>query len=153
MNYQNIITIEPGKRGGKPCIRGMRITVYDVLEYLASGMSQQEVADHLGVAKETIARWETGAIQSRAMDNLLRQVFKVSVVPDGALQERFRVGDLLLATEVVDTQGNHWPATWPEKLPPGEWHPPLHRGRLLAGDPALLRNVTYGADELFAVPA
>src|SRR5215210_4390644 len=43
MNYQDIIRIEPGKRGGKPCIRGMRITVYDVLEYLASGMSQQEV--------------------------------------------------------------------------------------------------------------
>jgi uncharacterized protein (DUF433 family) len=43
MNYHNIITIEPGKRGGKPCIRGMRITVYDVLEYLASGMSQQDV--------------------------------------------------------------------------------------------------------------
>ncbi len=43
MNYQEIITIEPGKRGGKPCIRGMRITVYDVLEYLASGMSQQEI--------------------------------------------------------------------------------------------------------------
>ena len=45
MKYQNIITIEPGKRGGKPCIRGMRITVYDVLEYLASGMSQQEILD------------------------------------------------------------------------------------------------------------
>jgi uncharacterized protein (DUF433 family) len=45
MNYQDIITIEPGKRGGKPCIRGMRITVYDVLEYLASGMSQQEVLE------------------------------------------------------------------------------------------------------------
>ena len=43
MNYHDIITIEPGKRGGKPCIRGMRITVYDVLEYLAAGMSQQEV--------------------------------------------------------------------------------------------------------------
>ncbi|HEY0430379.1 MAG TPA: DUF433 domain-containing protein [Pyrinomonadaceae bacterium] len=43
MNYQDIITIEPGKRGGKPCIRGMRITVYDVLEYMASGMSQAEV--------------------------------------------------------------------------------------------------------------
>ena len=43
MDYREIITIEPGKRGGKPCIRGMRITVYDVLEYLASGMSQQEV--------------------------------------------------------------------------------------------------------------
>ncbi|MGE0683202.1 MAG: DUF433 domain-containing protein [Candidatus Binatia bacterium] len=45
MNYQDVITIEPGKRGGKPCIRGMRITVYEVLEYLASGMSQQEVLD------------------------------------------------------------------------------------------------------------
>jgi uncharacterized protein (DUF433 family) len=45
MNYQDIITIEPGKRGGKPCIRGMRITVYDVLEYLASGMSQRQILD------------------------------------------------------------------------------------------------------------
>ena len=43
MNYQERITIEPGKRGGKPCIRGMLITVYDVLEYLASGMSQQDI--------------------------------------------------------------------------------------------------------------
>jgi len=43
MNYTDIITIEPGKRGGKPCIRGLRITVYDVLEYLASGMSHVEV--------------------------------------------------------------------------------------------------------------
>ena len=41
----NIITIEPGKRGGKPCIRGLRITVYDVLEYLASGMSYEEILD------------------------------------------------------------------------------------------------------------
>ena len=43
MKYKDIITIEPGKRGGKPCIRGMRITVYDVLEYLASGMTVQEI--------------------------------------------------------------------------------------------------------------
>jgi uncharacterized protein (DUF433 family) len=43
MSYQDIITIEPGKRGGQPCIRGMRITVYDVLSYLASGMTEQEV--------------------------------------------------------------------------------------------------------------
>lgn len=43
MDYRRIITIEPGKRGGKPCIRGLRITVYDVLEYLASGMSQEEI--------------------------------------------------------------------------------------------------------------
>lgn len=43
MDYRNFITIEPGKRGGKPCIRGMRITVYDVLSYLASGMSHEEI--------------------------------------------------------------------------------------------------------------
>lgn len=42
-DYQNVITVEPGKRGGKPCIRGMRITVYDVLEYLASGMTPDEI--------------------------------------------------------------------------------------------------------------
>ena len=41
----NMITIEPGKRGGKPCIRRMRITVYDVWEYLASGMSYEEILD------------------------------------------------------------------------------------------------------------
>lgn len=43
MDYRHIITVESGKRGGKPCIRGMRITVYDVLEYLASGMTQDEI--------------------------------------------------------------------------------------------------------------
>ena len=42
-DYTQIITVEPGKRGGKPCIRGLRITVYDVLEYLASGMSEDEI--------------------------------------------------------------------------------------------------------------
>ncbi len=43
MDYTKIITIEPGKRGGKPRIRGLRITVYDVLEYLASGMTESEI--------------------------------------------------------------------------------------------------------------
>lgn len=43
MDYRSIIMIEPGKRGGKPCIRGLRVTVYDVLEYLASGMTQEEI--------------------------------------------------------------------------------------------------------------
>jgi uncharacterized protein (DUF433 family) len=43
MNYHDVITIEEGKRGGQPCIRGMRITVYDVLSYLASGMTEKEV--------------------------------------------------------------------------------------------------------------
>jgi len=45
MKYKDIITIEPGKRSGKPCIRGMRITVYEVLDYLASGMTFQEILD------------------------------------------------------------------------------------------------------------
>jgi uncharacterized protein (DUF433 family) len=39
------ITLEPGKRGGRPCIRGLRISVYDVLSMLSSGMSQQDVLD------------------------------------------------------------------------------------------------------------
>ncbi len=43
MNYRERITIDPEMRGGKPCIRGMRITVYDILGYLASGMSQEEI--------------------------------------------------------------------------------------------------------------
>jgi uncharacterized protein (DUF433 family) len=43
MSYEGIITIEPGKRGGQPCIRGMRMTVYDVLSYLAAGMTEDEV--------------------------------------------------------------------------------------------------------------
>jgi len=43
MDWRERITIEPGKRGGRPCIRGLRITVYDVLDYLASGMSEQEL--------------------------------------------------------------------------------------------------------------
>ena len=43
MDYRSLITIEPGKRAGKPCIRGMRITVYDVLDYLSSGMTHQEI--------------------------------------------------------------------------------------------------------------
>ncbi len=43
IDYRSVITIEPGKRGGKPCVRGLRITGYDVLEYLAAGMSQEEI--------------------------------------------------------------------------------------------------------------
>ena len=43
MDYSKIITIEPGKRSGKPCIRGLRITVQDVLEYLAGGMTEDEI--------------------------------------------------------------------------------------------------------------
>jgi uncharacterized protein (DUF433 family) len=45
MNYQDIITVEPGKRSGQACIRGMRITVADVLSYLAARMSIKEVLE------------------------------------------------------------------------------------------------------------
>jgi len=55
MDYREIITIEPGKRGGKPCIRGLRITVYDILEYLAAGMSEDEIlADFPDLTREDI---------------------------------------------------------------------------------------------------
>ncbi len=43
MKYTEVITIEPGKRSGKPCIRGLRITVSDVLSYLAAGMTEEEI--------------------------------------------------------------------------------------------------------------
>lgn len=55
MDYRKLITIEPDKRGGKPCIRGMRITVYDVLDYLAGGMSQADIlADFPDLTAEDI---------------------------------------------------------------------------------------------------
>ena len=55
LDYTKIITVEPAKRGGKPCIRGLRITVYDILEYLASGMSDDEIlADFPDLTKEDI---------------------------------------------------------------------------------------------------
>lgn len=54
-DYKTIITIEPGKRGGKPCIRGMRITVVDILEWLASGMTIAEIlADYNELNEEDI---------------------------------------------------------------------------------------------------
>ncbi len=54
-DYTGIITVEPGKRGGKPCIRGLRITVYDILEYLASGMTEPEIlADFPDLTREDI---------------------------------------------------------------------------------------------------
>ena len=57
MDWRERITIEPGKRGGRPCIRRLRITVYDVLEYLASGMTEDEIlADFPELEREDIPR-------------------------------------------------------------------------------------------------
>jgi len=55
MDYRDRITIEPGKRGGKPCIRGLRITAYEVLDYLASGMTKAQIlADFPDLESEDI---------------------------------------------------------------------------------------------------
>jgi uncharacterized protein (DUF433 family) len=55
VSYDHIITVDPEKRSGKPCIRGMRITVYDVLEYLASDMTEDEIlADFSELTREDI---------------------------------------------------------------------------------------------------
>ena len=55
MDYLNIITIEAGKRGGQPTVRGMRITVYDILKMLASGMSQEQIiADYSELTSDDI---------------------------------------------------------------------------------------------------
>ena len=55
VDYSKIITIDPGKRSGKACIRGLRITVYDILDYMASGMSQQEIlADFPDLTEEDL---------------------------------------------------------------------------------------------------
>jgi uncharacterized protein (DUF433 family) len=54
-SYQHIVTVEPGKRGGRPCIRGMRIAVADILGWLASGMSHAEIiADFPELTEEDI---------------------------------------------------------------------------------------------------
>jgi uncharacterized protein (DUF433 family) len=55
VDYRPFITIEPDKRGGKPCLRGLRITVYDVLEYLAAGMSEEQIlADFPDLTRDDI---------------------------------------------------------------------------------------------------
>ena len=55
MDYRDIITIEPGKRGGRPCVRGLRISVADVLGWLAAGLSQMEIcSDYPELTEEDI---------------------------------------------------------------------------------------------------
>ncbi|MCC7360831.1 MAG: DUF433 domain-containing protein [Anaerolineales bacterium] len=69
MDFREIIHLEPGKRGGKPNIRGMRMTVYDVLEYLASGMTEQQIlAEFPYLTREDIlACLQFAASRERAM--------------------------------------------------------------------------------------
>ena len=77
LDYTKILTIDPGKRGGKPCIRGLRITVYDVLEYLASGMSEDEVlADFPDLERDDIRACLAFASQKRRVIRAIRAIRK-----------------------------------------------------------------------------
>ena len=72
-DYKQFITIEPGKRGGKPCVRGMRIPVYDVLGYLASGMTtEQIIEDFPELTKEDIQACLSYAADSETHTRLLQ---------------------------------------------------------------------------------
>ena len=71
MDYRQVITIESGKRGGQPCIRGLRITVYEVLDYLASGMSEDQILSDF----PDLTRTDIRACLAFAADRERRLVF------------------------------------------------------------------------------
>ena len=91
------ITVEPGKRGGRPCIRGMRITVYDVLSYLAAGMSVGEILDDFPyLTREDIQAWSglrCGAGAEHASLGRMRLLFDQNLSPKlvSSLNSRSRV--------------------------------------------------------------
>jgi uncharacterized protein (DUF433 family) len=74
VNYTNIITIEPGKRDGKPCIRGMRITVSDILGWLASGMTVEEIINDF----DELTREDIYAALSYAADRE-KKIYQIAV--------------------------------------------------------------------------
>lgn len=73
MHFRERITVEPGKRGGKPCVRGLRITVYDVLDQLAAGLSKEEVIEDFPELEpdDILACLRFAADQERHLDGLL----------------------------------------------------------------------------------
>ena len=109
MDYTQIITIEPGKRSGQPCIRGMRITVRDVLEYLAGGMN---VAELLAEFPELTAE-ESGLPRLRRRPNA--EAGRVSLLFDQNLSRRLPA---LLAAEFPGPSRCYWPG-WPSRRPGG----------------------------------
>jgi hypothetical protein len=80
MNYGGRITMEVGKRGGKPCIRGLRITVSEVLEYLASGMSQEEILKNFPDWKPKTSRLVSPSLRN-VSGNCLLPPLEVSLYP------------------------------------------------------------------------
>jgi adenosylhomocysteine nucleosidase len=88
---------------------------------LETGVGQRPAADALN--------W---VLSRPAMGNVpYRPKIVLSVGFSGALNKERKVGDVILATEVADQDGQRWPASWPGDLPPGEWRPALHRGRIV----------------------
>jgi len=73
IDYRKIITLEAGKRGGKPCIRGMRITVYDILSWLASGMSKEDILEDFPELQpdDILAALSFAADRERSISNIV----------------------------------------------------------------------------------
>jgi adenosylhomocysteine nucleosidase len=86
-----------------------------------------------GLGPDAAARALDWLLAEPLFDNLrYRPKVVLAAGFSGSLEETLAVGDIVLATDVADMEGASWPATWPAPLPPGEWRPPLHRGRLLS---------------------
>jgi uncharacterized protein (DUF433 family) len=86
MDYRKIITIEPGKRGGRPCVRGLRITVGDVLGWVAAGMSTSEIVDDYPDLTEKDIR----ACLAYAADRERRSLIAVGSLAEHAAKRRNR---------------------------------------------------------------
>jgi len=76
VEYRNIITLEPGKRSGKPCIRGMRITVGDILGWLASGMTINQILNDFDELNETDILAALSYAADRENKNYLDQIWE-----------------------------------------------------------------------------
>ncbi len=84
LDYTHIITLEPGKRSGKPCIRGLRITVYDVLSYLAAGMSIDEILSGFpSLIREDVLACLSYAAECDPIDPTLKHFHPPTVFREG----------------------------------------------------------------------
>lgn len=121
MNYHNIITIEPEKRSGKPCIRGMRITVYDILEYLDGGMTEAEILEDFSelTSEDIKARLAFAADREKKLFEEVICGIPVKLLLDENLSDRIisRIVDLYPDSVHVKTLGlintdDVWKAFW-----------------------------------------
>jgi adenosylhomocysteine nucleosidase len=109
---------------GAPCVARFCGPAWLTVLVLETGMGASRVEAALG--------W---ALTGPVLENVpYRPKLVVSAGFCGALQDQLQVGDVVLATDVVEPDGTVRSTTWPGELPPGEWRPPLHRGRLLGTD-------------------